>query len=223
MNSTQHRSVLETLSILVAVIFACCLAAQAQSGRRSTGKSTRPAPSVSESKEVEAKPQKPPKLQLRVGMEAASSFSVIPFQVHDTILDICIRRLSEVPEVLATSAGRNMTRGDAVRAAKEEKERYVVWLQVGDDLADSAPQVRNGRTELYVNYMILEPVTGKIKRMGRTYQGISKVGNVGISGPTSSRRSPVYSEYLLKQSAREAAEKILEAFDIKLREERWPR
>jgi len=41
-------------------------------------------------------------------------------------------------------------------------------------------------------------------------------GNVGVSGPA--RQSPVYSDYAIKQAARETAEKILEAFDIKVNE-----
>jgi hypothetical protein len=115
-----------------------------------------------------------------------------------------------------------MTRADAVGAAKEEKERYVVWLQLASDLAGTSSQARNGPNELYVKYMVLEPATARTKIMGRAFHSIYKTGNVGVSGPTS-KQSAVYSEYAVKQSAREAADKILEAFDIKIGDERWPR
>src|SRR5438876_704045 len=77
----------------------------------------------------------------------------------------------------------------------------------------------NGSDQLYVNYTIFEPETAKVRQSGRTHQSIYKTGRVGVSGP--SKNSPLYSEYALKQSARETAERILEAFDIKLRDERW--
>ena len=222
MATNYQRRVFQAVLVLGALLFTC-LVINAQSGRRGAGRSTTTAPSVSGPKEVEAKSKKPPRLQLVVGIEAPSSFSSTPYYLSDTVLDVCIRRLADASDVSVTPAGRHLTRGDASRMAKEEKDRYVVWLQLGDDLLDSSAQVRYGSNELYVNYMILEPGTAKIKRMGRTYKGIYKVGNVGVSGPNSSKRSPVYSEYALKQSAREAAEKILEAFEIKLVNNSWPR
>jgi hypothetical protein len=131
--------------------------------------------------------------------------------------------LTEATEVKVTAAPQHMSRGEAIKAAKTEKKTYVVWLQLSDDLADSAPQVRASSQQLYLNYWIFEPGTAKIKKAGRTYSGLAKAGNVGILGPGTSSRNPAYSEYAVKQSAREAAEKILESFDIKLSDERWPR
>jgi len=93
-----------------------------------------------------------------------------------------------------------------------------VWLQIGSDLTDSSKQSKNGPDQLYVNYTIFEPETAKIRQSGRTHQSIYKTGRVGVSGP--SKNSAIYSEYALKQAARETAERILEAFDIKLRDER---
>ena len=116
-----------------------------------------------------------------------------------------------------------MNRADAIRQAKSETVRYVVWLQIGSDLAGSGKQSKNGPDELYVSYAILEPVTAKFKQSGRTHQSIYKTGRGGVSAPTSSKSSPLYSEYALKQAAREAAERVLETFDIKLRDERWPK
>ena len=111
-----------------------------------------------------------------------------------------------------------MDRVDAVRRAKAEKEDYVVWLQIESDVLDAGKQQKDGPDELYVRYTIFEPVTGKVRQSGRTHQQIYKTGRGGVS--TSTRNSPVYSEYALKQAAREAAARILEAFDIKLRDER---
>jgi hypothetical protein len=195
------------------VLVSTCLAAQAQSGRRGSGKSTTTAPSVSDAKGVQAKSQKPARLQLLVGIDAAAAMSTIPYYLTDTVLDECIRRLGDSSDVAVTPAGQHMTRGDAVKAAKEEKERYVVWLQLGNDFSGTPSQDPNGPNELWVNYTILEPGTAKTKKTGRAYHSIYRAGNVSLPGP-SSKQGPVYSEYAIKQAAREAADKILEAFDL---------
>lgn len=202
------------------MVFTCALTAYAQSGRRSTSKPVTPAPPVSAPEKVPAKPEAP-KLQFLVSADDPSPFSSVPSFYSYTVLDTCIDRLGDAPGIVATPAARRMNRAEAIKTAKEEKERYVVWLQVSDDLGDSSSQVRNTAQKLYVYYFVFEPVTGKVKASGRTYQGSYKVGNVGISGPAS--RNAVYSEYEVKQSAREAAEKVLAAFQIKLSDGgRWP-
>jgi hypothetical protein len=206
------------LSLVLLLI--TCASAQAQSGRRGAGKSTTTnVPSVSGAKEVEAKPQTSARLQLIVGIDSVGSVSNTPYYLADTVLDECIRRLGEASDVIVKPAGRHLTRSDAAKIAKGETERYVVWLQLGNDLAGTSSQNRNGPTELWVNYVILEPGTAKTKQAGRAYHSI--YSNVGVSGP-SSRQTPVYSEYAVKQSAREAADKILEAFDMKIGDS-WPR
>jgi hypothetical protein len=127
-----------------------------------------------------------------------------------------VRRLADSTEIIPNAVGRGMDRVDAVRRAKAEKEDYVVWLQIESDVIDSGKQQKNGPDELYVRYTIFEPVTAKVRQSGRTHQQIYKTGRVGVSTPN--KNSPVYSEYALKQAAREAAERILEAFDIRVRD-----
>jgi hypothetical protein len=194
------------------VLVSTCLVVQAQSGRRGSGKSTTTAPSVSDTKEVQAKPQKPARLQLLVGIDAAAATSTVPYYLTDTVLDECIRRLGESPDVAVTPAAQHMTRGDAVKAAKQEKDRYVVWLQLGNEFSGTSSQDLNGPNELWVNYTILEPGTAKTKKTGRAYHSIYRAGNVSL--PPSSKQGPAYSEYAVKQAAREAADKVLEAFEI---------
>lgn len=211
----DHRVVL-----LVAVLLGCTAVAHAQSGRRSTDGTTTTAPSVSGPKTVEKKPEKPPKLQLLVGIDNRDPRSNIPYYVSDTVIDNCVRRLGDASDVIVTSAGRGMDRADAIKRAKEETVRYVVWLQIGSELADSGKQPsRNSVDELYVTYTILEPGTAKFKQTGRTHHQIYQTGRGGVSSPTSSRNNPTYSEYALKQAARETAERVLDAFAIKLRDE----
>ena len=203
--------------LITAFILASATVGFAQSGRRSSGGTPTTAPSVSGPKTVEKKPEKPPRLQLLVGVDNRDITSNIPYYVTDTVLDNCVRRLGDAADVIVTSAGRGMNRAEAIKRAKEETVRYVVWLQIGSELADSGRQLKkNEMDELYVSYSILEPGTAKFKQSGRSHHSIYQNGRGGVSAPT--KNSPLYSEYALKQAARETADRILLAFEIKLRD-----
>lgn len=217
---TQNMSMRNTRQalLLIAISFACAAVISAQSGRRSTGgTTTSTAPSVSGPKAVEKKPPPAARLQLLVGIDNRDAMSNIPYYVTDTVIDNCVRRLGDAADVMVTSAGRGMNRGEAIKRAKEETVRYVIWLQIGSELADAGrQQKKNELDELYVSYTILEPGTAKFKQSGRSHHQIYQTGRGGVSAPT--KNSPLFSEYALKQAARETAERVLAAFDIKLRD-----
>jgi len=155
---------------------------------------------------------------LLVGIDDPSPISGIPRYFADTVLDACVRRLNHPAGVSVTAGPRSLTRGDAVRAAKAEKVRYVVWLQVGNSSADAGRQASGSSDEYYVNFMLLEPATAKSKQSGRVIGGGRRVGNVGVGVPSS--RSMLYLEQVMKDSGRQAAERILAALGIKDTE--WP-
>ena len=212
---------LRRILVLVVTVALFTTAHYAQSGRRGKAKPTASTtPSVSDAKQGDVKTQPSSRLYLLVGVHDPTAFDRVPYYVADTVLDACLRRLAEAKEVVPNAAPRRMSRSDAVKAAKAETTRYVVWLQVGNERADSGAEISTHSDELYVTYMILEPGTAKVKQTGRAQHSIYKVGNVGVSGPSSIPRS-VYSDYAIKQSAREAADKILAAFEIRL--DGWPR
>jgi hypothetical protein len=212
MHLTNKRRILLSLSL----ILACAVLTRAQSGRRSTTTPTT-TPTVSGPKAVEKAPAKAPRIHLLVGVENRNPLTNIPYYLSDTVLDNCVRRLADSADVIPSAVGRGMDRVDAVRRAKAEKENYVVWLQIESDVLDAGKQQKNGPDELYVRYTIFEPVTAKVRQSGRTHQQIYKTGRGGVS--TSTRNSPIYSEYALKQAAREAAERVLAAFEIRVRDE----
>ena len=204
--------------LIVAILLTSTSALFAQSGRKSTSgstSSTTTTPSVAGPKTSEKKPAPAPKLQLMVGIVRADAFNTVPYYVYDTVLDNVVRRLGEAEIVLANSGG-NMNRSDAVRAAKQEKVRWVVNLEIRSIYADSGRQVKNNQDELAVDYTVIEPETAKIKRSGQTHQHIYQNGRGGISLP--SKNGGVYSDYSIKQAALEAADRILAGFDITVRE-----
>ena len=207
------------LFLALVILFASISALQAQSGRRSTGGSTTSTtsttPSVAGPKTIEKKPAPAPKVQLLVGIDRQNVFNNVPYYIYDTVLDDCIRRLGEAEIVFANSGG-NMNRAEATRAAKQEKIRWVVNLEIRSIYTDSSRQVKNNQDELYVSYVVIEPETAKIKHSGQTRQHIYQNGRGGISMP--SKNGGVYSEYSIKQAAIEVADRILSEFDISVRE-----
>jgi len=207
------------LFVAVVILLASTTALFAQSGRRSTGGSTTSptttTPSVAGPKSIEKKPATAPKVLLLVGIDRQDAFSTVPYYVYDTVIDNVIRRLGEAEIVFANSGGK-MNRADAVRAAKQETVRWVVSLEIRSIYADSGRQVKNNQDELAVDYTVIEPQTGKIKRSGQTHQHIYQNGRGRVSLP--SKNGPVYSEYSIKQAAIEAADRILAGFDITVRQ-----
>ena len=187
----------------------------AQSGRRGTTKPTPQlpgTPAVPETAPVESAAKKAPAIELLVGIEDSSPLSGVPTYFADTVLTVCVQRLSQPAGVHVTAGPRSLSRSEASKAAKAETARYVVWLQVGNSNADSGRAATSSSDEYYVNYMILEPGTAKIKSSGHVY-GARKAGNVGIGTP--SARNAVYLEMVIKDEARQAADRILDALGIK--------
>jgi hypothetical protein len=95
----------------------------------------------------------------------------------------------------------------------------VVWLQLGNSSSDAGRQASGSSDEYYLNFMLLEPGSAKVKQSGRVTGGGRRVGNVGVGVPSS--RSMHYLEQIIRDAARQAAEKILSALGLKDTE--WPR
>jgi hypothetical protein len=208
------------LVLLFAVLIASTAVVAAQSGRRGGGKSSAPpTPPVASPTEAQAKPKTSARFQLLVAIDSPTGFDGVPFRSQDIVLEACVRRLAESKEVTPTPALQRMTRSEGLKAAKAETVRYVVWLQVRNERADYGADVSANSEQLYVTFMIYEPGTAKLKGSGRAQYGTGKVGNVGVSGP--SARRAVYSDYAIKETAKQAADKILDVFQIKI--DGWPR
>jgi hypothetical protein len=207
MNSHSYHQLGWALAI--ALIVSATTAAQ--SGRRS----------VKPAEKTVSPPQK--RVSLLVSIEDRDQFSNIPYYLADTTLDACIDRLRDASEISVSSSTRGMSRADANRRARTEKQIYVVWLQIVSGLPDSAKPSKKGPEELYVRYTIFEPATARVIAEGRTQKSIYRMSGGGVSSQTPSRDSPIYSEYALKRAAREAGELVMRAFEIKPPEERVPR
>lgn len=204
-------------ALCLSALFIFAFIAQAQSGRRVKR------PPISPSPPPEAQPQPTPaavkstkaeQFSLYVGMDQRDLFANIPLYFYDTIRTAFVQRLNQASSVEVTTGGE-MHRGDAVKRAKNEQSTYVVLLKLDVDAFD--PRRSSGSnvdpTTLIIRYAVFAPVTGKTKMEGLVYQQQNRSGRVGIGLP-SRRNNPIYAEYMLKESAREAAERVLAEFNI---------
>jgi len=189
----------------------CALIVVAQSGRRAPKSAPIPAPTPESSPTPTAKKSlEKPALPLIVGIDPNDSFSNIPLYFTGSVLQSCVERLRDEPAVSVEVASRDMSRGDAVKRAKVEKEGYVVLLQLRLD--SMASPTNANLSEVYVEYFVFAPTTAKQVTSGRTYQQAYRNRGV-VVGPGTSGNT-VYAEYRLKQAAREAAERILHGVHI---------
>jgi hypothetical protein len=186
----------------------------AQSGRRAP-KSSTPAPTPTPQAEpVQKKPAAETKAALSfiVGIDREAGFAIIPMYFYDSVLRACGERLDDSPSVKVTVANREMNRGEAIKRAKAESESHIVWIQLRFDsgMGQSDADLR----EVYLDYWVFAPATAKVITNGRSYQQVYRGGGVIVMPRPGGRASLPYIEQLLKQAARDAAERILSAMDL---------
>jgi hypothetical protein len=148
-----------------------------------------------------------------VSADSGNVFGDIPPYFYDTVLMSCAGRLDDARGVRVDVVSKRTNRSDAINNAKSQKEAYVVWLQLRTDGVDSS--IPNGDlSTIRIEYIVYEPTTGKVKTQGTCYQGSYRTGGVILAPRTSGSNNPTIAESRLKDSAREAAERILKALSI---------
>jgi hypothetical protein len=146
-----------------------------------------------------------------VGIDSVGTFENIPLYLYSTALDGCSKRLDESPSVKVEGTYDSFSRAEAVNRAKAEKETYVVWLQLRGESVSADRNVQNIH-EIHLEYALFAPGTAKQITSGRTYQRAGNVGDV-ILNP-GGRNNSAYAERLVKQAARDAAQRILSALQL---------
>jgi hypothetical protein len=193
------------------------LTAAAQSGRRSVSGSpsvTPPKPEADTAPGVKKPEPKDAKRQdIIVSADSGNVFGDIPPYFYDTVLMSCAGRLDDARGVRVDVVSKRTNRSDAINNAKSQKEAYVVWLQLRTDGVDSS--IPNGDlSTIRVEYIVYEPTTAKVKTQGTCYQGSYRTGGVILAPRTTGNNNPTIAESRLRDSAREAAERILKALSI---------
>ena len=195
-----HRLLIITIVTLLSVTIA-----GAQSGRKSSKsvplppvQMPTPEPAAPVSKKEKAKPA----LTVVVGFERMNYYGNAAMVDEGAALRALVERLNDHAGVEVADTKRNMTRSDALRAAKTEKEAYVIYVEINLDQMDG---------DLRMSYWVYSPQTAKIKTSGRTYPQMYRNRGV-ILNP----RSTVYGTRQMEEAARDVAERILRAFQLHL-------
>ena len=201
------------LTIGAIVFFACSfIAIHAQSGRRTpkAPSTATPEPTPEAKPSPKKTPDDKPAVALILGIDG-DSFNNIPLYYYDSVLQSCADRLNEAPSLALDVSGKTMNRGEAVKIAKSQNEAHVAALQLKTDQMGSSNS--NQYDSIYVEYTLFAPGTAKVVTSGHTYQRLGKTRSV-IPLPPTGRTSSVYTEQLLKQAARDAADRLMAALHV---------
>ena len=231
---TRCRAGLRTLpALLLVVAFAtapAASAAAAQSGRRTPGGSkpsgSTPAPtpdasageSESQSKTKKPKTEAPPAASFIV-CEMDNPFLDVAYISPSQIVDAFAHRLSE-SNALSVVRGPKLSRQDVRARAKNERDAHVVLVQLEHEAASSGrdPMGQVNPRSLILRYYVYAPQTGELKLvdqvMQRPYRQTATVGGVRIPVPT--RQTPVPTMREIEQLARDAADRLMIRFHVRL-------
>lgn len=212
--SMTHRSkLLRNLAVSFALIIglSCVSSATAQSGRRvAKPRIVVPAIPEPEPTPTPAKQSSQPTLKFILGLGQVDSFSSVSLNTASGVSRSCAQRLGEPEWITVDATQRTMTRSDAIKLAKAEKDSYVVWLQVREDTMGARQS--GTASSLYIEYTVFAPVTAKVHTSGSTYPR-NRNRNVILDR----RPSDIEGDYYLNQAARDAADRILAKFSARVR------
>jgi hypothetical protein len=189
-----------------------------QSGRRASKSKAAPIP-IPEPAPTPATPAQKPKPQLAfiVAMDRFSDFGGIPLYTYSAVLRHCVDRLGDNSLVVATAADHEMTRSDAIKRAKSEKEANLVWLELRPDTVSQDTKGNRSLANVYLQYTVFAPTTARIIASGKTYPHMYRNKGVIVRPNTSG----VTDDYELSQAARAAAERILKTVKVPVPPYRW--
>jgi hypothetical protein len=194
------------LLVVAAIVLLSVTTAGAQSGRKVRKSTPPPVPTPPlETPITKPKEDVKPMLTLLVGMHQLNRFDSRVANAGGALQSF-EDRLDDHPSVEVAHLRGDITRGDAIRRAKSEKEAYVVWLELSLERLAGSPD-----GELRLSYWVFSPVTAKTKASGVTYPRMSR-GRGVILDP----RTVIYGDRDLREAARQAAESILKAFHLHL-------
>jgi len=205
------RAVPRVLVALVALVtVAAVVPASAQSGRRIPTRRPDPPPAAPEPAPRPAPgPVEParPKTPLTVG-KSITNFGIRE-DVCAFVVETCLRRLTGSGSVQVTNSA-DLSRKQAIDAAKKDASTFVLWFQFSADQADEDPAriSRSSREVLVVQYVLYEPGTAKVRTQGRLYF----VSDTSFGGrgtvPYMNRGSTGYTP---EEAGAKVAEAVLEA------------
>jgi hypothetical protein len=204
--------------VIALMILLCALgSAEAQSGRRAKERTSTPPvqPSAKTESTSPATDSEARRVSLIVTIDESLHSVSVPPGSSRVVLNGFVERLKKSP-AFELKVEKHMSRKEAGDLAKSQTESFVVWLQLDSEYISS----RSNGSDMYVEYVVLTPGTGKSKSQGRVYlRGYRR--SVGVGGvpvgiplplPPTGPRAPL--ESTLQEAGRDAAERVMAALDV---------
>lgn len=190
------------------VVLLCAFTASAQSGRRQK----QPAPAAPvptptpEPTPVPKKVNEEADVFLLVAADRSGSFSSIPITFYDAVVRGCSERMRRVSTVAVEVAQRDLTRGEAIKKAKDDAS-YVVLLTLAYDA------MARSQDDIVVEFVVFMPETAKVLTTGRSYLNSNRAGPLIVNQPS---RLPggLYKEELFRLAGEDAANRILKKMNL---------
>ena len=193
--------------VLLSLTFVFGSISPGQSGRRAAKPSSPavPTPTPEPTPGPKATPASKPPINVLVGMDGNGGLQNFPSYFYTTVLESFIKELSKEARLDIVNGG-DITRGEATKKAKQEKEGYVVHLQLGIESMNPGARSDDARNVI-VEYILMAPATTKIEASDRIYARTYQ--NRGIL-----RQPPpgIYNDYMLEEAAKAAAQGVAEFF-----------
>ena len=209
------NSQIKIASSLLFFFVALCafsMTAHTQSGRRQPkSQPSAPVPTPTPEPTPAPKQETRSELSFLVGIDRSNMYNYFPMSYYKTVVDGCASTISNGSDAKVTTS-EDLSRADAVKAAKAQQKGYVVWLHLAGRTIDPSEYVRD--SEIEIEYVVFAPGTAKIATSGRTYQNAARKGPVVVQ-PPGRTNNPVYVERMLKFAAEDAGERILRALHLR--------
>jgi hypothetical protein len=194
--------------VVIVTVFILSFITVAQSGRRVKKSSSLPPVATPEASPTPTPSKSPerPAVPIFLGVNAHDTNANIPLYFGDSVGKSCAQRLGQRSIVNVELSSRDVTRGEAVKRAKEAKNGFVVLLELRSDRMRMSGR-DSDLSQIYLEYAVFAAVTGKQITAGSVYQTATGLRDV-IAGRGNSTGAV---EYRLQQAAQVAAERILNA------------
>lgn len=213
-----HWRHLTMISAFLCFVFFSFDSASAQAGRRMP-KVKSPAPVETPVPEPTPKPKKSvpvkPDFSLKVLNNTAQTFNR-SFAYPEKMSRWVVERLKNSP-LLEVQMGGNATMKEAQETAKNASDAFVILVELNENPFNSPTMgTRSGSREIWIDFTVLAPATGKVRQKGRAYLKPELLGrNRGVLNRTISCYPSLTDEdYLLWQASFETAERIMNAFNL---------
>lgn len=155
--------------------------------------------------------------KINVLVVGEESYAMQASTVEGLVRESFMQRLRESGSLVIDTDSSRTTKGGAQKRAKDEKERFVVWmtLRYAGGAVDPINMQRARAQDYYIEYGVFEPATGKTHSSGNVYlrAGYGTIGGVAVGAPTC-YPSTYANELEFVYGAIDTANRVMRSLDV---------